>query len=343
MLGDRVDTLVSLDIRGRGAMHLMYPPARKLKNGRPLSLLAAERLKEEVNEGDFVLITTGLSVPVYLMPETDGPPGAAAIGRALNVGLRAKPVFVIKNEFVEMMAATCRAAELNVLSLDHLKDSKVRKGCAVTDFPIDDVAAKEKAGEILDTLKPKAIISVESRDFNEKGIIHSLMGYDWSKYEAKVPYIFQEASKRKILTIGFFDGCCMEIGTSVIKDIVKNLPEDFPYAAKCQCPCGAGTTAATEVEIGIPSAICNWGPYGIAACLSAMLDNPSVLHDPDLEVKIIARCVEKGALEGTTNEATLVVDEIPAETHASFIRLLRQAVVGARRGTLMGRFEASGR
>jgi len=59
----------------------VYDETRR-KFGRPLTLLAAEKLKERVNEGDYVFITTN-SI------EMDGPPGAAALARAVIVGLKA--------------------------------------------------------------------------------------------------------------------------------------------------------------------------------------------------------------------------------------------------------------
>ena len=99
--GDIVDKIVSTPMgtspiirKGReGPAMLRYPWMKVYDEtremyGRPLTLLAAERLLESVGRGDHVLIITNSH-------ETDGPPGAAALARSLVVGLGAIPVIVV--------------------------------------------------------------------------------------------------------------------------------------------------------------------------------------------------------------------------------------------------------
>ena len=71
-------------LKSRYSWMKVYDETRN-RFGRPLTLLAAEKLKENVGDGDFVVIATNSY-------EMDGPPGAAALARALIIGLRAIPV-----------------------------------------------------------------------------------------------------------------------------------------------------------------------------------------------------------------------------------------------------------
>ncbi len=59
----------------------------RARYGRPLTLLAAEKIIENVKPGDYVLIITNSH-------EMDGPPGAASMARSLLVGLRAIPIIM---------------------------------------------------------------------------------------------------------------------------------------------------------------------------------------------------------------------------------------------------------
>ena len=61
LIGENVDRLVSLDVASREFINILYPPSRK-RQGRPLCLLAAEKLRDRVGPGDFVLIAAGMLV-----------------------------------------------------------------------------------------------------------------------------------------------------------------------------------------------------------------------------------------------------------------------------------------
>lgn len=120
--GDVIDRIVCTPVgtapvirRGRGgplkvrySWMKVYDETRE-RVGRPLTLLAAERLKERVGEGDYVIIATNSY-------EMDGPPGAAAVARALIVGLRAIPVILANYEehtkFERCLQQTCIGAQL---------------------------------------------------------------------------------------------------------------------------------------------------------------------------------------------------------------------------------------
>ena len=80
-----------------------------------------------------------------------------------------------------------------------------------------------------------------------------------------------------------------------IADTVKRL---LPYGAKCQCPCGGGVTDATPVDVVVPGTCSNWGAYGIAGCLAALLDDPDILHDTKAEARMLRGCIDAGMADG---------------------------------------------
>jgi len=77
-------------VKNRYTWMKVYDETRQ-RYGRPLTLLAAERLREHVTPGSHVLIVTNSH-------EMDGPPGSAALARALLMGLRAVPVVMANYE-----------------------------------------------------------------------------------------------------------------------------------------------------------------------------------------------------------------------------------------------------
>src|SRR5258705_13567554 len=99
IVGDSIDRAVNIEMRfraglPRGVTYPLYEAARK-KQKKPLTWLAAKLLKDKVKPGQHVFVVTGAGTPPGLPAgETDGPPGAAAIARAIEFGLGAKPILI---------------------------------------------------------------------------------------------------------------------------------------------------------------------------------------------------------------------------------------------------------
>jgi len=330
-IGKNVDRLVTVDFSGRGVISRLHE-ALTQRQKKPGALLAAERLLEAVKPDDFVIITAGMLInPWYELGETDGPVGAAALARALQVGLGAKPVLVTDKAQVDLMKAACRGANLNFLSLERVKETKL--SAAVIDFPMDQDNAMEEAKGVFSDISPKAIIAIERRGPNEKGVYHSLLGYDMTRFDAKVGVLFEEAERRRLLTIGIGDGG-NEIGLAMIKDSVKQI---IPTAVKCRCPCEASVVPNIFTDLTIVATVSNWGAYAISACLSAILKKPDVLHDKNIELRIVRACVDAGAIDGVFYTPTPYVDGMPAELGASIVEQLREIVKGGLQGPLLAR------
>src|SRR4029434_3395000 len=99
----------------RGVTYPLYEAARK-KQSKPLTWLAAKLLKDKVAAGRHVFVVTGAGTPPGLpQGETDGPPGAAAIARAIEVGLGAKPVLISEERNMPAVIKSTEAAGVAVV------------------------------------------------------------------------------------------------------------------------------------------------------------------------------------------------------------------------------------
>ncbi len=318
LIGDNIDRLVSLDISGRGFIRTIYPHVRE-RQGRPLTLLAAEKLCEEVGHGDFVLIPSGMLVYPLKLAETDGPLGGAAIARALQMGLGAKPVIVSDYDAVDMNKAVCRGANLNVVDVETLKETE--RTVSVIGFPIDEEEAEKAAASLFEDLTPKALIAIECRGRNEKGIYHALpKGRDMNHIAAKNAALFDKAKEANVLTIGIGDGG-NEIGWGIVEDIIR---EKIPYGDKCVCGCGGGFGDTTRVDVCVASSVSNWGAYGVAACLSSLLGNPEILQDTKIEARMLRQCIDAGGVDGPSFLPQPGVDGMPDEVNYAILSLLHE-------------------
>lgn len=317
-IGENIDKLVCLDIAGREFISTVYPPARE-RQGGSLCLLAAEKLKQNVGAGDYVFITCGMLVYPLELAETDGPLGGAALARALQLGLGAKPVLVTDYAAIDMTKAVCRGANLNVCELEKLKT--IPQTASVIGFPIDEDEATREAERLLGDLKPKAIIAVECRGRNEKGVYHALpKGRNMNHIAAKMVSLFDKAKGSATLTVGIGDGG-NEIGWGIVNDIIR---EKIPYGDKCSCGCGGGFGDVTQVDVLVPASVSNWGAYGVAAGLSLLLNNPEVCHNAEMESRMLRLCIDAGGINGPSFLPEPKVDGLSAETNRSVVTILAE-------------------
>ncbi len=326
VIAENVDRLVSLDVNGYGVIRTLYEAARA-HHARPLTLLAADLLRQVIRPGDYVFVTTGWVMPgFHPAGETDGPIGAAVLGRALGLGLAARMVVLTEEALVPLLVSACRAAGLNVLEESDLtrprKPHPKNLYCLVLPFPIDDASAIDEARRLFDRYSPKALIAVEKNGPNRKGVYHMIGGFDNSDCVAKAGRLFEEASRRGILTVGIGDRG-NEIGFGAIAETARRI---LPFGRTCTCPCGDGVVDATTVDVLVTAAVSNWGAYGIAACLAAMLDEPEVLHDPETESRMLERCIDAGGIDGFTCRPVPATDGIAEPVHVALVTLLNEII-----------------
>lgn len=314
---DPIDAILALDLGGRGIASFFTAGAAA---AAARALTGAER----------VIIVTGFNVPPSGHPETDGPPGAAVLGRALRL-LGARVSYVTDRPPADPLAAVLEAleepAEVDVypelpgaarLLLDrehptHLIAIERPGRCRTGDYlsargesvarwnlPLDDLFLVARANR--GRSRPSAPKSSRSA----------------SHGKAKPP-TRERSGPAAPITVCIGDGG-NEIGMGSVRD---RIARSGPLMARI-----ASVVPADHLVVAGTS---NWGAYGIVAALER-LHRRLLLHTGAIERQLIERCVEAGAVDGITRKREPTVDGLSAEVHAGVVELLHAAArVGARR------------
>ena len=299
---DPIDHLLALDPGGRGIAAFFQPGG---------ALRAAGALVR----ARTVLIVTGFVVAEG-MPETDGPPGAVVLGRALRrLGARVR--------------YTTDAVVLPVLR-DAL--SALGEPAEVLSYP-DGAGA---AGAVLARERPTHLVAIERPGRGRAGDYLNARGVSVADWNRPLDEMFRwsgrrvrasgrdrsaRAGPRKPVTVGVGDGG-NEIGMGRVR---ARLARAGPLMARI--------ASIVPVDHLVVAGVSNWGAYGIVAQL-ARLTGRSLLHTPAEERRLIDACVGAGAVDGITRRREPTVDGLDADTHASVVALL-----GLSWGDLPGRGE----
>src|SRR4051794_11019631 len=190
-IGDLLDRLITIDLKGRGAVEILYHEARR-RAGKSLTMRAACEIRSRVKQGGVAVLCTGFPVRPWISPaigETDGPPGVAALARAISSGLRGVPLVTAPAAMREQVMAALRGGGVLVLDPDSARraaaGSRPTCAAAVIDFPTDADQAKGAAEYIMATYHPSLLVSVEHPGANREGVYHSSLGVDISEGTAK--------------------------------------------------------------------------------------------------------------------------------------------------------------
>jgi hypothetical protein len=323
--GDSVDRLCTLDLRPAGPtsgyIGRFYTAVRTL-TAAPLSLTAAQCL-HRVTPGRTIVIATGFCHPQRLPHgETDGPPGAAALARAVRLGLGAMPWLIGEAAIEAPMAACLQSLGLSLYH-DPVEAHNPPPGAVFQAFPTEATAAREAAHRLIKDVQPAAIVVTEKVGPNRLGVAHSAMGLaipEGARFP--VEYLLDAAHAVGIPTIGVGDNG-NDVGFGIIEDVVRRYK---PYGDVCQCPCGGGLATVTKTTTLVTAAVANWGAYGIVTCLAVLCCQPDLLHSAATELQMIDACVRAGAADGITGRLEATVDSLPAPVHASIVEILHALI-----------------
>lgn len=327
VVGEYIDRLCTVEMRmaglPRGTIHRFYEAARA-HYGRPLTLLAAERLQAACREGGTVLIGTGVGAPPWLgQGETDGPLGAVSLALALAGAYGVVPIFVSEEPYIAHIVAPAHAAGLAVMDYEWARQRTY--AAAVEVQSLDPEQGPRQAEELLERYQPRAIITVEKTGPNHHDVFHSVLGRGRPSRPTYFDLVVEKARAQGVLSVGVGDGG-NEIGYGVIRDAVRELT---PYGATCQCPCGGGIATVVETDVLVVAAVSNWGAYGVAACLAFLERNPALLHDEETERRMLEACTAAGGGDGALGRPLLMVDGIPLNAQQGIINLLHALVDNA--------------
>ena len=318
---DFIDQILALDPGRRGIATFFRPGA---------ALAAARTLRRARG----VLIVTGFAVKPDT-PETDGPPGAAVLGRALRI-LGARVRYVTDRVNAPIVTASLTA-------LGEPPDMVVRG---------DD---GDLAHDVLAAERPTHLVAIERPGRNRAGDYLSMRGESVAAWNAPLDALFinrsrgagsnrgwpetgaprlriggqpartgaprlrirgqparRGATARRPCTIGIGDGG-NEIGMGVVRARLRRLG-----------PLATRIASVVGVDHLVVAGVSNWGGYGVVASLSR-LARRDLLHTPELERRLVEACVAAGASDGVTRRREPTVDGLPIEVHGAVVELLRLA------------------
>ena len=232
-----------------------------------------------------VAIVTGFYILTAGATETDGPPGAVAIGRAA-AALGREVVYITDRFSSTVMEATAGP------------DARI------VEFPMaDDEASRSFAQDLLSELDPSVVIAIERCGLTAGGRYRNMRGKDISDFNARTDYLFEGHPS----TVGIGDGG-NEIGLGNVASAVTDV------STLVKEPC------VTEVTELIISSVSNWGGYGLVAAREGKNLLPSVEDEKDL----IRLMVDAGAVDGITSSQTYKVDGFTLEENSETLERLHR-------------------
>lgn len=277
-MADPIDHLLALD-PGRRGIGGFFVPGGALGAARALA------------GAGTVLIATGFVVADG-MPETDGPPGAVVLGRALRQ-LGARVRYTSDPAVLPTLEATLGAL----------------------DQPLDVFAypeGQDAARRVLEREQPSHLIAIERPGRGREGDYLNARGLSVAAWNRPLDEMFVLAARRPgqpPVTIGVGDGG-NEIGMGSVRAQLEGESELIARIA-----------SVVPVDHLVVAGVSNWGAYGIVAQLGR-LTGQRLLHTPAEERRLIDACVKAGAVDGLTRRCEPTVDALGTDTHAAVVALL---------------------
>lgn len=317
-VGENLDQLMIMDMRGDGLGRALYQAARRLSH-KPLSLAAAASLLASVVDSDPVLFLTGFRVPPWGVPETDGLIGSAVLASALERARGIRPVFVCETEVTGALSAALRGSGMGVsddlaTALPHV--------ARVISYPAREAEARQVAGRMADQIAATACVAIERPGRNAAGQYHFALGRNVSDWIAPIDFLYERAAARGALTVAVGD-FGNELGMGAIADTVRR---ETPAGSDCGCGCGEGTACLIGADVTVACSVSDWGAYAIAACLSHLGRDPAVLIDSGRYRRVLEAAVASGAIDGTSTYAIPHVDGIDDGYNVRLLEVMRSVV-----------------
>lgn len=257
--------VLSRDHRGISALRPYMPPDFCERSARLI-----------LDHPGTALIATGFYIPSAGATETDGPPGAIAIGRAL-ASLGHRVVYVSDAYTVPLLR-------------------EIADGVEVLEFPIGSHADSERvAREMLRAIQPSVLIATERCGLTADGTYLNMRGVDVSEFHAKVDYLFVDHAA----SVGIGDGG-NEIGMGNLAPVIPVVTA--PAASPC----------ATRTSRLIIASVSNWGAWGLVATLSRLRGRNLLITVQEAR-DLLEQIVALGAVDGVTGRRDLSVDGFPSE------------------------------
>jgi len=300
---DNMDRLVSAPLRTLGHPRGAYVPklyaAARALHGEPVCYRAARRILD-ATPGRVALVTGTYNEKFFPGGETDGPIGAAVVGRVLGA-LGWKVTFCVEREIIPAMRSLAEAAGA---SGDY-------EGLVIGGGDHAELAERFDGA-----------IFIEKIGTNRCGVHHTSSGLASDCDDANVSGLVEGMNAAGKWTIGLGDGG-NEVGFGAIVETVRELVR---YGDACRCPCEGGIATALATETLYAASISNWAAYAIIAAMALIRKDFDLLHTPEMELKLLELAPTVGCREGTVAEGKPFIDAVPPEGSAAMVQLLKSAV-----------------
>lgn len=296
-----LDRLVSVAIRPQGMPREdLYELYKLLDEEGPVSYQIANAILDR--RGAKVAIITGAADKInFPNGESDGPPGAAAMARALqtlgyNVTIFTEKLCIMGvKEMLGVLGADIPVEELEMEPCEHYRQIADGYDIAIT---------TEKLG------------------MNVKGIQHSVTGRSRTGNRAKPDYIINDMNDMGKLTVGIGDGG-NEIGFGNVYEAAREL---IPMGKECICGCNGGIITVTKTTYLYPVAISNWGAYAICAALAIATGRKDIAVQPEEEDRMLRRCIEIELVDGGSGEARYAIDGVCGEASVGCVAMMKELI-----------------
>ena len=230
------------------------------------------------------MLTTGF--PVSGAAETDGPPGAAAVGRALQqLGWHVVTVLdpMTRSVVSSLGEDLGEIEEIDVIGVH---------------------AASVATGHLLERVQPDVVIAVERPGLTADGRLMNMRGEELDRRIVPLDGLL-----RGPLSIAVGDGG-NELGMGAIADFLRECQI-------LQTPC---VTSATHTLL---ASVSNWGAYGLVTAFG-ILANRRLTPTEDDDRHWLSTIERAGALDGITRRAEMTVDTFSLDrTQRVLARLVR--------------------
>jgi hypothetical protein len=234
-----------------------------------------------------VLIGTGFYILSGAAVETDGPPGAVAIGTALQA-LGRRVVYVTDAHGADVMRAVAGP------------------GASVVEFPVEGPEESVRtAKSILAEYEPSLLIGIERCAPDAEDVYRNMRSIDITPHTARVDRLFDLHEE----SVGIGDGG-NEIGMGLLASEIASV---------ASLPDAPAVTRTAKLVI---ASLSNWGAWGLLAAMSQIegRDLLPTLHD---ESERVQRCVKAGAVDGFSGERSAKVDGFELDDYLLPLAALR--------------------
>lgn len=256
--------------------------------GRSLSKLCRTEMLEEatglLDSSVRPVIVTGFFVPNAGAPETDGPPGAAVLTRALQK-LEKEAFLVTDSLNSTALTACCRAVGIH-----------------------GEVIA-EKASEVME-LDPDLLVFIERLGRAGDGKYYNMRGEDITGWTPSLDGAAYDALSKGIPVLAVGDGG-NEAGMACLMPGMKGLLGNY-----------SSCLSVVRSTVAVPVDVSNWGGYALV-CMLSCRHGRWLGHSSEEERFMIEAMINAGAVDGVTGQSILSVDGMDVEVHEEVVKRLR--------------------